>query len=328
MKIKSLTKLAMSGVALAAVAATLGTSTYAWYVTNSTATATNIQAKTISSDGSNLLLSKDGSNFQSKIVYDTATDTTGYDQLGQASNGDPLMDPVTIDGTAFTGDFITYDTESGESTAATSFLHFHLWVKSSKAATVQPVLSVVNNTIDSLPAQRAYYSIGGSGITAGQTFTVDAVRALRTSVTTTTESGTEVTSTASVAYSSANTKVYETEKIAKQADFATAYAPGGSVTSVSEGSATIVTASGDASTYTQTGAHAYFAAVMAKAPAKVAETVAPSSASAIDTVTLTAETAVRMDFFVWLEGTDTFCFDACGGQSFTFGLQFTKTGNN
>jgi len=43
MKLKGLTKLALSGVALAAVAATLGTSTYAWYVTNAKATVDGVQ---------------------------------------------------------------------------------------------------------------------------------------------------------------------------------------------------------------------------------------------------------------------------------------------
>ena len=30
----------------------------------------------------------------------------------------------------------------------------------------------------------------------------------------------------------------------------------------------------------------------------------------------------RLHFYVWLEGTDTCCFDSCNGQSFKLGLQF------
>ena len=84
MKFKGLTKLAMSGVALAAVAATLGTSTYAWYVTNSTATASNIIANTQATSSSNLLISKDGTNFSSKFAF-TAADFNGGEAGGYAA---------------------------------------------------------------------------------------------------------------------------------------------------------------------------------------------------------------------------------------------------
>ena len=56
MKLKGLTKLALSGVALAAVAATLGTSTYAWYVSNSTATVSGLSGSTASASSGNLLV--------------------------------------------------------------------------------------------------------------------------------------------------------------------------------------------------------------------------------------------------------------------------------
>ncbi len=58
MKIKGLTKLALSGVALAAVAATLGTSTYAWYVTNSTATAKGASGMASANGGGSVLLAQ------------------------------------------------------------------------------------------------------------------------------------------------------------------------------------------------------------------------------------------------------------------------------
>ncbi len=317
MKIKSLTKLAMSGVALAAVAATLGTSTYAWYVTNSTASATNIQASTKKSDGSNLLVSLDGSNFSSKVVFTS----DNYD-VRNYTGSDALLTPVTTAGSTFTGDFITYDDKLATSTSS-SYVRFHLWVKASENISTVTTTLTAENTTESLPTQKAYYKAGSSAITAGQTFTVDAMQALRTAIVTTTESGTSVTATSDVTVSSANSKVYDTLAIAKNADNTSAYSPLGTVKAVEDSEVNYVDASGASQKVTLTGAHAYYTAVMAQRPGKTADSVSVVSDKIAD-MALTADVAVRLDFFIWLEGSDTFCFDACGGQQFNFGLIFSK----
>jgi hypothetical protein len=322
MKFKGLTKLAMSGVALAAVAATLGTSTYAWYVTNSTATATNIQASTKKSDGSNLLVSLDGSNFSSKVVftsenYDVRNYITG-------NNGDALLTPVTVDGSSFSGNFITYD-EKLSSSSSSSYVKFHLWVKASENISSVTTTLTADNTTESLPTQKAYYKAGSSAITAGQTFTVDAMQALRTAIVVNAESGATAESNASAAtITSSNVTVYDTLKIAKNADNTSAYSPLGSVTAVEASEVNYVDASGASQKVTLTGAHAYYTAVMAQQPAKVEDSVTVSSSTTIANMSLSADIAVRLDFYIWLEGSDTFCFDACGGQTFNFGLIFSK----
>ena len=56
---KNLVKLALSGAALAAVAATLGTSTYAWYTTNPTVSANNIVGASSDTGSSSIFISKD-----------------------------------------------------------------------------------------------------------------------------------------------------------------------------------------------------------------------------------------------------------------------------
>ena len=68
MKLKGISKLVLAGTALAATAATLTTATYAWYVTNSTVDATNINGK-VSGD------SVDGSLFISKNTEVPASET-------------------------------------------------------------------------------------------------------------------------------------------------------------------------------------------------------------------------------------------------------------
>lgn len=290
MKFKSLTKLAMSGVALAAVATTLGASTYAWYVTNSKATASNIEASTRDNDGSNLLVSKDGSNFSSKVVFNT--DDAAYLNRG-------VLDPVT---TTDTTSFIEYD-ENQSSTTSSKYVQVEYWLKSSENVTCKTTLAVENNTT-TLPVQKVYFQTGG---VTTNTISVDAVTALRTSF--------KVDDAAAV--------IYQTDAVAKQADFETAYAvKAGSFTSVASATVQIDDEDGGDTAYTATGAHAYYGAVMRMAAPKESDS---SVTTPIANISLTADTAVHVVMTIWLEGSDTLCFDACGGQQFTFALQFTKT---
>ena len=55
---KGLRKLILSGTALAAVAATLGTSTYAWYTANETVSATNINGASAGATDASIFISK------------------------------------------------------------------------------------------------------------------------------------------------------------------------------------------------------------------------------------------------------------------------------
>jgi hypothetical protein len=71
MKLKSLRKLALSGVALAAAATTLGTSTFAWYITNSTATASGVEGTVQAGAGGNVLLAQNATG--SSAVSETGS---------------------------------------------------------------------------------------------------------------------------------------------------------------------------------------------------------------------------------------------------------------
>jgi len=86
MKLRGLTKLALSGVALAAVAATLGTSTYAWYVSNTTATVSGAQGSTAGAETTGSLYAASESmhasgQWSNKIALASGTDYTAATQL-------------------------------------------------------------------------------------------------------------------------------------------------------------------------------------------------------------------------------------------------------
>ncbi|MCR5349875.1 MAG: hypothetical protein K6E20_02680 [Acholeplasmatales bacterium] len=318
MKFKGLTKLAMSGVALAAVAATLGTSTYAWYVINPTATVTGVEAATESNGATSILVSKDGSNFSGAINFGAA-DWNGNGTAWQANNRKSDFVPVKPKGATDLSEFYTADEAAKtEPTASTAFMKFNVWVKAGAAGEVAAKLSVVNKTgITStqttavLPTQYAYQQVTSS-ITATQSFKVDAVNALRTAV----------------YENDVLKKVYETDKIAytPEYDASSKYTSLGQVTDTTKMSGTTKYIGADGTeteSATLYGAHLYYAQVMNKAPITTSDTATVSDATNIDNVTIaTANVAVKLTFVIWLEGGDDLCFDACGGQQFDFALRF------
>ena len=315
MKIKSLTKLAMSGVALAAVAATLGTSTYAWYVINPVANVTNIEASTEANGSTSILVSKDGSNFSGKVAFGDNDFISGNKPGNVRNNFVPV---TTATGRTF------YDMDNykkvlaSDSTATTSsaYLKFSVWVKAGATGNIDVQLSAVNKDASSLPTQYAYQDVSTTK-TATSSFTVDAMQALRTAVVV--DDSTNVTT------------VYDTLKIAYTSDYnaSNKYAksiPGdiNDTTKIKDGTAQISDGAGGLTTSSKlSGAHLYFAQVMAEAPVTTADVATVSEADEITDVTIeTANVAVKLTFYIWLEGGDDLCFDACGGQDFEFGLQF------
>ncbi len=77
MKLKGLTKLVLAGTALAATAATLTTSTYAWYVTNNKVEATGVSGATAgSSVAGSLLISENDTATTTPVNYTTSIDLT------------------------------------------------------------------------------------------------------------------------------------------------------------------------------------------------------------------------------------------------------------
>ena len=283
MKLKGLSKIAIAGAALAATAATLGTSTYAWYVSNQTAEATGVVAQMMDSTGGSIYISKNGTKFSSNITYTSADFNTG--QAPNNVNADFL--PMTsTDGLAFTAD-------DGTAIASGQKLVVTAWIKADKAVTVAPHLGVVNATADPSTKAQTLYADVNNAHAAGSTMTVDAVEALRMSV---------------VVDDAATATIYDVKSLALAEGYST---PTGFV-----GASDLTVSREDG----KAAAHGYYYDVTGEYPDTMTAATAETSWS---NITLSANTAKKLKFTFWLEGADAECFDSCAGQTINFSFSFT-----
>ena len=305
---KNLTKLALSGAALAAVAATLGTSTYAWYTTNPTVNANNIIGASSDTGSSSIFISLDHTNWSSSVDLASVDLST-------------VMVPVQY---SSAGKFTKINPATGAATAAdevgTDVVEFTLYFKSSKTANPQNIylktfsLDNITNVIASgtdagkavLPAADNLLYTGEDDTNAGMdtsksTYAVDFRKALSLGIY---NAGT----TGSITDENPSTGSYD-----KAISLSTSLA-----------SRTFKT---DAAQTISTGkAHEYYDEVMendlasdaVKTPAgdydKGAIAICPADGTHYATV----------KFYVYLDGASTFCYDACQGQTFSLNLTFTS----
>lgn len=318
MKLKGLTKLALSGVALAAVAATLGTSTYAWYVTNSTATVGNIQGTAQAGGTGSILVAEaqatGGKNGHGAWAKNIETlNTNNYASTTTASG---LIPATPVSAVAGVG------TSTLSSTPATSldsntkwvnskgveiantekrFLEFDVWVLSTDTTSVNFSFAIDNTTASTaIKTQIAYTGTGlPSGVTQGQTFAVNIVDALRVGYTQYTYDSTAATSTTALEGTKGASKIFD----------------------AAQASSSSVVATGANFAENDGNAHTYYESVLGSNDYIL--TTGPTLATG-STFSITVEKNIetRLHFYVWLEGTDTCCFDSCNGQSFKLGLQF------
>ena len=160
-------KILMSAAALLACAATLTSTTFAWYVVNPTANATGMTGSTATASGSaSIYVSKDGNNFAKNVSLGTSDYILGG-----------TLDPITTEnGVTFV------DVDNQANTA--NYIQFAVWVKTSGDATVTPKITTTNTT-GALTKQTAYQQIT-SAVAPGSEFAVDAVQAMRVAITQTT----------------------------------------------------------------------------------------------------------------------------------------------
>ncbi len=358
MKFKGLTKIALAGAAVAVTAGTLATSTYAWYVTNNTATAKNITIVTQSGDGGNLLLDQsNGSNTDTRTgdavttLQLTSNNVAGANLVPTTPVKMTAADAVT-DATTFatakaagtlytfasdvythvTGDTAydssaTYMIASAATTAidawvdaqgaiqTTPYIEFKIWVNNTTAETVTINAFKVVNTTTSVTKQTVYSRNGlPSAVGANDTtFAVDAADALRIGVMNSTY--TEATGSGNGTIDkTANWTIYDktifteyTVTNAATLDF-------------------VSSADGDANNY--------YYKILKEVPfgctASGTENVTVSSPSDPSATFTSVTTAAAnqynvLTFRVWLEGTDSACFDTCRGQTFTFEITFGKS---
>jgi len=334
MKFKGLTKLALSGVALAAVAATLGTSTYAWYISNTTATVSGAQGSTsqASTEGSLYAASKT-MHANGEWGNNVVLDPTGGADYTQNNN----LNPVTLATAAKTN---AYNTAAGTSispdegkfvdktgtvvadSSAVLTFDYYLITRGEKPVKIQPKLTINNTTTKTgNPAKYAgtqtSYSANNlpTGVTAatGQEFKVDAVYALRVEITNDKAYGAVQTGGTAVDTDSAfSTTVYAAD---------TAFAAYSLKEDMVKG--------GKANEYYNSivnGVNLYGCSAGTGDNTNLYKDVAAPSGT-WGAFYLVPDQETHLTFRVWLEGTDADCYDSCVNQSFSFDFEFAVAKN-
>ena len=131
MKLKGITKLVLAGTALAATAATLTTSTYAWYVTNNEVKATNVQGSTAGAKvaGSLLISEIDTANAGVPKGYTTTITPTPTKTAARGTTDDgTALKPVNYVEYGLTKDTAldgnkTYYARTGSGTAQSPYVY-------------------------------------------------------------------------------------------------------------------------------------------------------------------------------------------------------------
>lgn len=183
MKKSRIAKLALMGASITALAATLTTSTYAWYVSNKQASMTNGTGATgaAGSDGS-ILLSWTGASgkWYKEISFADADAVKTVNAL----------DPVSYDTTD--GKFYGIAANGAKGAESSAYITFTLKIKSDAATAqdpvaVDPVMTLTTTKQDGNVGQVAYVATGLPGAAGtvenvapskGSTFTVNAIKAL------------------------------------------------------------------------------------------------------------------------------------------------------
>jgi len=303
-------KLILSCAALAAVATTAFSTTFAWYTSNTKVTASNINSAS-ASVGSTLLLIKD---------FGAATPewTTGIADVVETGNA--LM-PLQYNSGALVG--INYKTAAkGTSDVAGSYCMFHLGLMNAgkDSITVQLKLDSLTNTTTTFGNTAKPVIAKGATAFGGQTaptgnYTVDLLRVLNLEI----ESATVTASSAGQA-SSAHYDLAPAANYGYNSDTISTYADANAVSYYN-------LVMEDTKDVDPADAVVPSTAITAGATTNLVEFTVPA---ALDSSTgVTNDTYLDLTFKVFINGWDQYCFDAVQGQSFGMALSFqVKEGSN
>jgi len=284
MKKSRIAKFALLGASAAALAATLSTSTYAWYVSNKKANVNNGSGATGSagSDGSVLVAWQDADNkyFKEIDFANAVTKTTN------------ALQPIHkhTDG-KFYG--IANDGYSRSTTESTAYISFDVYVKTGNGGDVTPKFNITTSKKDTNNGQVAWVADGlptsklttngqvdnsGSVPSAGSTFYVDAKYAMYVEQ----------------KVDGGATTYYELDSTETGGNAHTFYYSVQGWWNASE----------------ETTTHELWA-------------VAPVSASGLGVIPTTANTGKKVTYTIFLDGGDLDCFNACELWDITFSVEFS-----
>lgn len=273
-------KLFLSVAALAVCAATLVSTTFAWYVSNSNASVSGAKGSTAAagSEG-NLLVAQASDNKNGSTAGAFAQNITLVDgNVLKPAKG--LLPVSSTDAETFTD-----KDQSPVTQEAGAYIEFKIWVLSTKETAVTMEVTIKNITTDKTTTQTCYNPTGAP-VEQGQPFKVDAMKALRVAV----------------AQDDGDFVIYNADTL----------------------DSTYATPDGLVSTGTDVDAQEYYKAIIGSYPKAGASVADPTTKPAdFQSVTVTADKESLLTFRVWLEGSDSWCFDSCSGQDFSFDFAFS-----
>lgn len=339
MKKSKIAKLALMGASITALAATLTTSTYAWYVSNRQADVTGGYGATGSagSDGSiQVSWNTETKKFSKSISF---TDSGATHNAATAE-----LQPVHYDSDGFYSVGVntsTHKTIQGSAAQAKDVLTFTVVLKSNQTATqktlVTPSIKIKNFGAGTVAS-------GTAAVPTAQQVLVGNYK-LATSYDSTasyftrTGAGTEQSPYAYSAASVANAEAFAagTYYVAVQnglpgkelndtfvvdalkAMYVQQSVTGGAITYVAADDTNVKVSSFPDTEPTGANAHTYYKAVTGN---EVDWGNAPASATGLGTFYIQGTAEVVVTYNIFLEGGDVDCFNSCVGQNFSFDLTF------
>jgi len=339
-------KLILSCAALAAVATTAVSTTFAWYTSNTEVTVGTITANTKNS-GADLLMIADGLSTTTKagdtevaldalkwdtkitsiitnaaemtpLAYNGKVKGVTYASTAETTNTPGALTTIVSDGDATAPKMIT-DTKS---TDDAGYLHFMLYLKNGATTAKNVTMKVTNLTnvtaATALPTKSIINptsnrtNLGLQSTATDTSYTVNALRVAAMDL--------EIASVVDGAFTGdSGARVVADE---------TVY----SMKSALGSSASFGDTLGTSTTY---DAHAYYNSVM-NPDLNTSDTFNKETASFVSLggsngvninvkvpAAASANDFIQLDFKIYLNGWDKACFDACQGQQFTFGLTFS-----
>jgi hypothetical protein len=329
MKKSRIAKLALLGASTAALAATLTTSTYAWYVSNKQANVTAVTGSTATAaaDGSILLsINGDYGTFNKTI-------TLGNFVPGNQGYGlNPIKSTAAtsgfqfLDGTSASVGSVGGAQGTSNWTDAADVYHYTFYIVSPFAdvTTVTPAITITNTTTN-VPYQVNMSNDStwnNAHVAQNAHFTSNALNALTILGTRTPhgaaykygEAGYNGTAEEAGFTAGTTTSVYG-QALSTDGE-TTANTVGTYFKTVNNTDWTAISGN----TYLTSGAHDYYN-LFADTALTSAETT-QATLTAFTTFSLTAGVPVRLDYYLYLDGADEACFNSCAGQGISVAFEF------
>lgn len=302
MKKRSLiTKLALSGVALAATAATLATSTYAWYTTNTSVGTNAIGTTTASTGDASILIkgNKEGATWKQTLVAG---------DLVLSGNTDNLL-PTSYKNAATGETSVTagWYTKTNTAEATPNKISFSLSLKTVPTAHDVKVkissITVANTTADADGVTPGNQLPTTENLLTGTAYSGDVLDALAIRV-------------ASSSYEDSETLESDhSNSVLNAAGYS--LAPGNGI--VTKASADTHTAATYIDGYT---AHTYVNAILADSVKNTTSDVTNLTDGSVYFYLPASGKALTLTFDIYLDGANEKCFDVLKGQTFTVALGF------